>query len=108
MSTLPERMQADLVTAMRARDRPAVRALRSVLAAIANAEAPPIELGGPAGVPSAATEHERLLLTGDDHRRVLEQEIAERERAAAGYDEIDRSDEATAVRAEIATLARYR
>lgn len=48
-SGLRERAAADLKEAMRRRDRTAVSALRSALAAIANAEAVPVE-DGPRGV----------------------------------------------------------
>lgn len=95
---------------MRARDQAAVRALRSVLAAIANAEAPPIEVGGAAGAieeAAAASEHGRLELTDDDHRRILATEIAEREAAAADYDAVGQSEAAAEVRAEVAALAAY-
>lgn len=104
MSTLPERMQADLKTAMRARDQPAVRALRSVLAAFANAEAPPLDGGGPAESHGELTQHERLVLTDADHRRILAAEVAEREAAVAAYDAVDRPEAADAVRAELAVL----
>jgi uncharacterized protein len=101
---LPDRLRADLKAAMRARDQASVRALRSVLAAFANAEAPPLDGEGPSESYGALVEHERLVLTDEDHRRLLEAEIAERRVAAAEYDGIDRPDEAAAVRAEIAAL----
>ena len=41
MTTVTDRLRSDLRDAMRARDRDAVTALRTALAAIANAEAPP-------------------------------------------------------------------
>jgi uncharacterized protein YqeY len=107
MSTLPERMQADLKTAMRSRDQPAVRALRSALAAFANAEAPPLDGKGPAESYGALVEHERLVLTDDDHRRLLAAEVAEREVAAAEYDAVDRPAEAAEVRAEVEALRPY-
>lgn len=107
MSTLPERMQADLKTAMRARDQATVRALRSALAAFANAEAPPLEGTGPAESHGALVEHDRLVLTGDDHRRILAAEVAERESAAAEYDAVGQPAAAAAVRAELAALSTY-
>lgn len=107
MPSLPERVQADLKAAMRARDQPAVRALRSALAAFANAEAPPIEVGGAAGAIEAAastSEHERLVLTEDDHRRLLEAEVAQRRAAVAEYGSIGRPAAAADVAAELAAL----
>lgn len=105
---MPDRLQDDLKLAMRARDQPAVRALRSVLAAFANAEAPALDGKGPSESYGAMVDHERVFLTDDDHHRLLEAEIAERKAAAAEYDAIDRPDEAAEVRAEAAALEPYR
>ena len=107
MATIPEQLQADLKTAMRARDQAAVRAIRSALAAIANAEAPPIELGGRAGMDEAPTEHDRLVLTDADHHRIVAAEVADRHAAAAEYDAVGQPDAAAAVRAELAALQPY-
>lgn len=111
MTGLPEQLRTDLTAAMRARDQAAVRALRSVLAALANAEAPPIEVGGAAGAiedAAATSEHARVELTDDDHRRILAAEVAEREAAAAGYDAVGQAEAAAALRAELTALAAYR
>jgi uncharacterized protein YqeY len=104
-----ERMRAGLTQAMRERDRPAVRALRQALAAVANAEAP--------AAPAAAThlppevgrlvEHERLALTGADVDRILRAEVADREAAIAEYTGLGRDDEATDLAAEVAALRPY-
>ena len=109
MTSLPDRAQADLLAARKARDEPAVTALRTLLAAFSNAEAPPApptssldpKVMGP-------SEHERLVLTDDDHRRLLDEQIAIRDEAAAEYDAIGQTDAATTVRAERAVLERYR
>jgi uncharacterized protein YqeY len=106
---LPDRVQADLLVARNARDEHAVRALRTLLAALSNAEAPPapvtssVELREPGLV-----EHERLVLTDVDHRRILDEEIARRDAAATEYDAIGQAHAAAAVRAERAVLERYR
>ncbi len=99
-------MQADLLRARKARDDAAVTALRTTLAAFANAEAPPMPDGPALGV-AGAQEHERLVLTADDHGRILRGEIAARTEAADAYTSIGQDDAAAAVRAEIAVLEAY-
>jgi uncharacterized protein len=108
---LVERMRGDLVAAMKERDRATVNVLRTTLAAIANAEAPPIDepVAQVVGAPALAgpNERERLVLTDDDIERIVREEIADREHtieqvAAAGAD-----DEAATLRAELAILRAY-
>ena len=91
-------MRADLPRAMRARDSTAVTALRTALAAIANAEAPPAE-----SVPSAQARHQlvdhpRLVLSESDVREIVRREIARREAT------VGELSQAAAARAEIASL----
>ena len=50
---------------------------------------------------------ERLLLSRDDVREVLEAEIHERERAAEEMDRLDRADRAASLRAEARLARRY-
>ena len=103
---LTERMRADLKAAMRERDQAAVRALRTALAAFANAEAPALDGTGPeASV--GLVDHARLELSDDDRVGLLRQEVDEREAAAAEYDAIGQGDAAADVRAELAVLRRY-
>jgi uncharacterized protein YqeY len=106
-------MRADLVLAMKERDRATVNVLRTTLSAIANAEAPAQE---PATVPTQAigspqlaglTEHPRLVLTDDEVARVVAGEIADREQTIAQLDGAGRTAEAAALRAELAILGRY-
>jgi uncharacterized protein YqeY len=109
VTSLPDRVQADLLTARKARDEHAVSALRTLLAAFSNAEAPP-----PPPTSSldpkvlGLVEHDRLVLDGDDHRRILDEQIAIHDEAAAEYDAIGQTDAAAAVRAQRGVLARYR
>ncbi|OZM74810.1 hypothetical protein CFN78_00885 [Amycolatopsis antarctica] len=109
-------MRQDLTTALKARDRVAVAALRSALAAIENAEAPPAETadrsgegghvaGASAGVGS--TEVERLPLTESELRAVVEAEVRERSAAAAEYTRLGQADAAERLRAEAEVLNRY-
>ena len=91
----------------------ATAALRSVLAAIGNAEAtdissaPPAQpgtiAGGVAGL--GAGEVARRTITDDDVRAILDDAISEREAAAAQYEELHRDDEASRLRAEVVALA---
>ena len=106
---LPERAQADLLVARKARDGAATTALRTLLAAFANAEAPPASPTSSIAPPTIGlVEHARLQLTDDDHQRILGEQIAIREAAVAEYDAIVQADAANILRAEIAALERYR
>ena len=72
------RLQGDLATAMKARDRDRVAVLRSTLAAIANGEA--VEAVTPGSKVSKglySAEAERRVLTEDDVREIVERERAE-------------------------------
>ena len=108
--SLPDRLRHDLVEALKARDRPTVAALRQALAAVANAEAPPLPAGRahlrPVEV-GRLTEHARLDLTPADVERILRAEVAEHEAAAAEYDRLGRPAEAADRAAEAAALRRY-
>jgi uncharacterized protein YqeY len=105
-------MRRALTAAMKARDASAVRALRSVLAAIDNAEAADLSAaprqesgviaGGVAGL--GAGEVARRTVTEQDVRDVLSTAIAERETAVLQYDALQRPDEAHRLRDEVAVL----
>lgn len=126
---LRERLSRALPVAMKARDRVAVAALRSALAAIANAEAvdpsrasppaarpPPTDPSpkpaGPGDDPPfagtlagvGATEMERRSLTGEQVEEVVRAEIAERETAAAGYEHTGQLEHAERLRGEAKVL----
>jgi uncharacterized protein YqeY len=103
------RLRPALLAAMKARDTVAVSALRSVLAAIANAEAVP-----PAASPSdgsspavtgdqyvagstaglAATEAERRELTGEEVAGIVRAEAAERRAAGRQYHAAGQAEQA--------------
>ena len=108
-----DRLQAGLVAAMKAKDRVAVAAIRSALAAVANAEAVP----GAAPTTAGGTMHvagaERGVGAGDVPRRELSEldvvdlvdtEIADRRAHADEYDTHGQSDAAERLRAEAAVL----
>jgi uncharacterized protein YqeY len=109
MSDVRERSQRALRAAMKARDTVAVAALRSVLAAIANAEAVPAAAplsdgsspavtgdqyvaGSTAGL--AATEAGRRELTGEEVAEIVRAEAAERRAAARQYHAAGQAEQA--------------
>ncbi|MFI9510042.1 hypothetical protein [Nocardia sp. NPDC052566] len=108
---LRERLRAALPVAIKARDRDAVKALRSALGAIDNAEA--IDTGDAvrAGAIEAsaaglgAQEARRRDLTESDIEAIVAAEIADRNLAAADYEGRGRSEYAAALRAEAEVLA---
>jgi uncharacterized protein YqeY len=106
---LSDRMRDDLTRAMKARDRAAVAALRTTLAAFANAEAPPRDDRGPAPPPvyGRLEEHPRLILSDDDLVQIVRNEIEAREVAIAQYCQGGRQREAAALRVEVAILRGY-
>jgi uncharacterized protein YqeY len=113
---LSERMRQALPAAMKARDRAAVAALRSALAAIANAEAPqapatviPLQDGVIPGATAGLGSGEvaRIDLTEDDVGAIVRREVEERRVAAATYDEAGHADRANRLRAEADVLAAF-
>lgn len=91
-----------LRAAMVARDRDAVRALRSVMAAIDNAGA----VTPPAGAPDAALPSEvaRRPLSVDEIAAILQAEIATRNRNAGEYERRGNAAQAAELRHEVATI----
>ncbi|WP_250001500.1 GatB/YqeY domain-containing protein [Actinoplanes sp. M2I2] len=110
-TSLRDRLRQALPTAMKARDRPAVSALRATLAALDNAEAVVPAEGSSRGqaieeapVGVGATEVARRLLGEDDVLRIVRAEAEERERAAAEYQALGREDRAGQLIAEATVL----
>jgi len=106
-------MRAGLKDAMRSRDRLAVSALRSGLAALDNAEAVPAEhaarAGGDSPIAGAAvglraTEADRRELTAEDERSLVLAEVAERREAAAEIDRAGHPDRAADLQHEADVL----
>jgi uncharacterized protein YqeY len=108
-SAVVDRMQADLSVAMKARDRVAVSALRTGLAAIANAEAPPAQPVSSSAEPVVGrlVEHARLELSSHDVDRILRHEVDDRRHTIDAIQPYDRDDEVAELRAEIGVLERY-
>ena len=109
-------LRADLRAAMKARDREAVSALRTALAAIDNAEAVQAPdapagqqsehvAGATAGVGSA--EAARRVLSADDVRALLRAQIDERRTEAEVYETGGQADAAARLRREADTLGAY-
>lgn len=105
------RMRQALPEAMRARDKAAVSALRSTLAALDNAEAVPVGEAGlrglaleqsPVGV--GVTEAARRELSESDAVQIVRAEAAERLDAAAQLTSPAHADRAARLRAEAAVL----
>ncbi len=106
-----------LKAALKTRDRAAIAALRSALAAIDNAEAPPADApldsatgsehiaGAAVGLGSA--EVERRHLTDADLRSIVENEVRERSVAAKEYERLGRDDHAERLRSEAEVLNRH-
>jgi uncharacterized protein len=110
-SNMKARLRADLRTAMKDRRTVEANVIRALIAAIDNAEAPPAHevQTSPARhhFRSGSAEIERLLLSGADVHGVIEAEIYERERAAAGMERLGMMDRAEALRAEAVIAKRY-
>jgi uncharacterized protein YqeY len=98
--------------AMKARDAAAVAAVRSALAAIANAEAVDVPQPEPAAggriagaaLGLGAAEAERRELSEADIAGIVGTEITEREQAAGQYAAAGRDERAQRLRAEAAAL----
>src|SRR5262245_27329590 len=108
---LEQRLRTALLVALKARDRIAVTALRSTLAAIDNAQAvdPGTAAGGsaieqtPLGV--GATEALRRVLTQAEVVDIVRAEIAEREAAARAYEQANQPRRADLLRSEAGALS---
>jgi uncharacterized protein YqeY len=111
---LRQRLRDALPAALKARDRVAVAALRSALAAIGNAEAidatpaPPGALAiERSAVGVGAADAARRVLSDSQVEDIVRAEIAEREAAARQYDTAGSAERAARLRAEAATLNAY-
>ena len=113
-STVRERLQKALREALTARDKIAVSALRSALAAIDNAGAVP---PGPAPAASDGSQHvagaaaeigagegERRTLSEEDIGEIVRAEVAERHAAARDYEQRGHADRVGRLRHEAHVL----
>ena len=108
---LQQRLRAALRFAMKAKDAVAMSALRSALAAIANAEAiSPVPPAGQPAVGSAhvagsvagagAAEARRRVLTAGQVAAIIAAEAADRRAAATGYEDRGNAGRAARLRRE--------
>lgn len=109
---LRQRLRDALTGAIKTRDKVAVAALRSTLAAIDNAEAierPDTADRQPAieqlQIGVGSTEAARRELTDAQIERIVRAELAEREAAARDYQRVGRIEHAERLRGEIRVLA---
>lgn len=118
MTDLHVRLRDDLATAMRERDRETVRALRTVLSALANAEAQPVDDSQPtshvASSPIAgastglgATEAARRELDEHEVRAIVRAERDERIAAADDLAKRGAAEAAADLVTEASVLDRY-
>jgi uncharacterized protein YqeY len=106
MADVRAQMQTDLRDALRDRDRSRVSALRTALAALANAEAvDPEDVAVRKGI--YAAEVERRALTDDDVRSVLGGVRDELLVAAGEIGRLGRKEEAERLRAQAAMVEAY-
>ncbi len=106
---MKNRLRTDLVAAMKLGRKGEATILRELIAALDNAEAPPVRQEQPSYVQhdflSGAAEVERLRLSGQQVRDVLSREIETRAQAAAEYARLGKN--ADALLAEIVVARRY-
>lgn len=107
--SLKTRLRADLRTAMKDGRSAQARLLRALVAAIDNAEAPPIASGASPQhrFGDGSAEVERLLLGPDAVQTILLAEIAEREGAAQEMEQRGQADRASVLRAEAEIVRAY-
>jgi uncharacterized protein len=111
---MKQRMRADLTEALRSRRSGDAALLRCLLAAIDNAEAPPLPSGStgpdsmaPDSMTPGGAEIARLVLSQAELREILLTEIRERESAASQLAELGQAGRADALRAEARLAAHY-
>jgi hypothetical protein len=98
---LRARLSADLLTAMKARDKPAISTLRCLLALLDNAGAQDPKLFG------ASTEVPRKSLTHNELQALMQAEITSRRAAVIEYERGGRHQDAARLRAELLLISRY-
>jgi uncharacterized protein YqeY len=103
------RIRADIRAAMTAKNMVEAKLLRTLLAALDNAEAVSVAIGPyvERAFGDPATEVARKTLTREDVEAVIEAESAERLAAARDLERHGRAAEAATLQAEAALLQRY-
>jgi hypothetical protein len=98
---LRARLSADLLAAMKARDKAAIDTLRCLLAVLDNAGAQDPKAFG------SATEVPRKSLTTSELQTLLQAEIASRRAAIVDYERGGRGEDAERLRTELSLLNGY-
>lgn len=110
-SQIKKRLRTDLRTAMKGRNALLTRVIRSLMAAIDNAEAPALTLERTTPVQhqfeNRSAEVERLQLDWPAVHNILRAELQERERAAAEFDRLEMPDRAAELRSEADAIKHY-
>ena len=110
--TLKDRLRADLKSALKQTRKAEISLLRALLAAIDNAEAPAQSAGQASAMSQdfgkGAAEVGRLALSRAQLDRLLAAECDAREDAAIELERHGQSGRADSLRAEAATIKRYR
>lgn len=103
------RLAMDLRGAMKTRDAVAVATLRTLIGTLDNAGAVEVPPSSRPHLPvvGRAADVPRRALGAAEVQALLEGELADREKAAAEYRRLGRTDEATRMDAERAVIARY-
>lgn len=101
------RLTADLTAAMKARQPTAVSTLRSLMAAIDNAEAVPIT-AAPTAVAGPSRDVPRKVLSATDIQAILVREAYECRKALGDYERLGQAEAAEALRVALALIEGYR
>lgn len=98
---LRARLSADLLVAMKARDKSTIDTLRCLIAAVDNAGAQDPKVFG------SSIEVPRKSLTLSDLRALMQAEVTSRSAAVIEYERCGRHQEAARLRAELVIINRY-
>jgi uncharacterized protein YqeY len=98
---LRARLSADLLTAMKARDKAATDTLRCLLAVLDNAGAQDPQAFG------SSTEVPRRSLTHNELQALMKAEVTSRRTAVLDYERGGRHQDVARLRAELVLLGRY-
>jgi uncharacterized protein YqeY len=109
MNASRRQMKADLINAMKSREHLKVATLRSVLAALDNAEAVPVSGQRTVAEPVIGQSHEvpRKVLSEEEITQIIQREIDERKAASTEYLRLGQLDEAARLQSAAALIAAY-
>lgn len=105
-SAIRDRLNGDLVSAMKSRDSIEIAALRSLMSALDNASAVPTDKSNTSNF-GRVDDVPRKTLSVEECENVLAGEARNRSTAAEEYERLGRHREAARLRAELAVIERY-